>query len=300
MSILGIPNRPEALRHKISQSRDHHSKKRRGLLKFKAAPPLFARHMLASQARSKLTARLYHICREEARRTLRTPVRGPALAATTPTAPLPPSTAAAMKSSHSAAAAGGGGGAAADPLLAAEKKALRRQIGAALKALDPGAMAAQSELSLLLLFCLVWSQTPAQRLSVVVPSLPSHNPTPALLTSSLSPCTNNIQIPGDAIARHVLSSRAFASARSVGVYVSCERLREPSTAAVLEAALARGKRVYVPRVDDRSSGMRLLRLGAVGELIEVPPFGILEPPVEDGSGAPREDGEKEEECFFFS
>jgi 5-formyltetrahydrofolate cyclo-ligase len=67
--------------------------------------------------------------------------------------------------------------------------------------------------------------------------------------------------PGAQIADRVLASRAFAAARTVGVYIHCARLSEVDTMPVLAAALARGKRCYVPLVDDQDSNMRLLHIG---------------------------------------
>ena len=67
----------------------------------------------------------------------------------------------------------------------------------------------------------------------------------------------------------MLRARAFEAARSVGVYVTCARLREPETRALLEAALARGKRCYVPLVDDRGGNMRLLHVGARARALAV-------------------------------
>jgi 5-formyltetrahydrofolate cyclo-ligase len=42
--------------------------------------------------------------------------------------------------------------------------------------------------------------------------------------------------------------------------------------------------VYVPRVDDAASNMRLLHVASLSDLRPVPPFGILEPPDEYGGG----------------
>lgn len=48
-------------------------------------------------------------------------------------------------------------------------------------------------------------------------------------------------------------------------------------------------RVYVPRVLDRDSNMHFLRLYGFEELVQVPPFGIREPPLVDAAGTPRAD-----------
>ncbi|KFM24790.1 5-formyltetrahydrofolate cyclo-ligase [Auxenochlorella protothecoides] len=76
---------------------------------------------------------------------------------------------------------------------------------------------------------------------------------------------------------------------SVAVYVDCERLREVQTESIVTAALKSCARVYVPRVLDRDSNMHFLRLQGLEELVQVPPFGIREPPLTDAAGAPRSD-----------
>ncbi|GBF87421.1 5-formyltetrahydrofolate cycloligase [Raphidocelis subcapitata] len=91
-----------------------------------------------------------------------------------------------------------------------------------------------------------------------------------------------------AIAARVLASRAFASARTVGVYIHCAKLHEVDTMPLLRDALAQGKRVYVPLVDDRNSNMRLLHIDAADDMRPAPPFGILEPSVSYADGSARE------------
>lgn len=48
------------------------------------------------------------------------------------------------------------------------------------------------------------------------------------------PCT------GAQIAQHILQSRFFKEAHSVGLYITCERLREVDTTALLDGALQHG------------------------------------------------------------
>ncbi len=47
--------------------------------------------------------------------------------------------------------------------------------------------------------------------------------------------------PGSAICQRVMMSPWFAAARSVGLYVTCERLREVDTSVLLAAALQDGE-----------------------------------------------------------
>lgn len=48
---------------------------------------------------------------------------------------------------------------------------------------------------------------------------------------------------GAAIAQHVIACPLFQAASSVGLYITCERLREVDTSALLAAALAAGKQL---------------------------------------------------------
>uniref|UniRef100_A0A7S3QMX2 5-formyltetrahydrofolate cyclo-ligase n=2 Tax=Dunaliella tertiolecta TaxID=3047 RepID=A0A7S3QMX2_DUNTE len=92
-----------------------------------------------------------------------------------------------------------------------------------------------------------------------------------------------------AIARHVLDAPFFSNSQNLGIYVHCARLREVDTSALLQSAMASGKRCYVPVVEDKESNMKLLHLDALSSLVSVPPFGILEPPSTYASGEPRVD-----------
>ena len=84
------------------------------------------------------------------------------------------------------------------------------------------------------------------------------------------PSTSTLSRSAAAIASHVLASPLWAASTRVGAYVAAPRLREVETGALLEAALREGagsaaspspKRLFVPVVDDRAAGMRLLHLG---------------------------------------
>ncbi|KAL6772094.1 hypothetical protein ACKKBG_A28910 [Auxenochlorella protothecoides x Auxenochlorella symbiontica] len=99
----------------------------------------------------------------------------------------------------------------------------------------------------------------------------------------------DMQSESAAIGEQVGSCTLFKTAQSVAVYVDCERLREVQTESIVTAALKSCARVYVPRVLDRDSNMHFLRLQGLEELVQVPPFGIREPPLTDAAGAPRSD-----------
>lgn len=50
---------------------------------------------------------------------------------------------------------------------------------------------------------------------------------------------------GSQIAQQVIASSFFQAARSVGLYITCERLREVDTMTLLTAALQQGKQAMV-------------------------------------------------------
>jgi len=76
----------------------------------------------------------------------------------------------------------------------------------------------------------------------------------------------------------------------VALYLSTPRLREVDTRRVVGEALGReGCAVYLPRVDGRSSNMRMLRVTDLSECAPAPPFGIPEPGDADAAGRPRGD-----------
>lgn len=54
------------------------------------------------------------------------------------------------------------------------------------------------------------------------------------------------------------------------------------------------RKLYVPRVEDRNSNMRMLRISSVDELI-VKSMNLLEPALSDADGNQHEDGN----YFFF-
>ena len=101
----------------------------------------------------------------------------------------------------------------------------------------------------------------------------------------------NLEKESAAVCQHVLKSAKFVGARRVGLYVAASRLREVDTTLLLEAVLGAGgeeQALFVPRVEDASAGMSLLRIGDLAEL-RAQCMGILEPEptLADGS-TPRE------------
>lgn len=92
-----------------------------------------------------------------------------------------------------------------------------------------------------------------------------------------------------AVQRAVQRAGWWRGAATVGLYCHCERLLEVRTSALLAAALAAGKRLFVPQVVDRHGGMRFLHLADPAELRAAPPFGIPEPGPRYPDGRPREE-----------
>eukprot|EP01023_Acetabularia_acetabulum_P014024 TRINITY_DN1685_c2_g2_i1.p1 TRINITY_DN1685_c2_g2~~TRINITY_DN1685_c2_g2_i1.p1 ORF type:complete len:239 (+),score=17.14 TRINITY_DN1685_c2_g2_i1:124-840(+) len=86
-----------------------------------------------------------------------------------------------------------------------------------------------------------------------------------------------MQGQSEAIGRSVLSSNWWKNADRVGLYIQCERLREVDTSLIVQDALEKDMKVYIPRVDGQQSDMSFLHLDRMESLESVPPFGILEP-----------------------
>jgi 5-formyltetrahydrofolate cyclo-ligase len=82
---------------------------------------------------------------------------------------------------------------------------------------------------------------------------------------------------------------ALQSAERIVAYLACERLREVDLSAVVESTLSARKALFVPRVNDKSSNMSMLRITSLDGLQQVPQFGIVEPTDTDEHGKPRED-----------
>ncbi|XP_043687061.1 5-formyltetrahydrofolate cyclo-ligase, mitochondrial isoform X2 [Telopea speciosissima] len=100
-----------------------------------------------------------------------------------------------------------------------------------------------------------------------------------------------------AIQDIVLEASWFKSSKSLCAYVSCDSLREVNTSKILSAILCntaeegqkqKRKKLYVPRVEDRNSYMRMLNISNTSDLIPNS-MNILEPAPVDSDGNQRED-----------
>ncbi|XP_072989163.1 5-formyltetrahydrofolate cyclo-ligase, mitochondrial [Typha latifolia] len=100
-----------------------------------------------------------------------------------------------------------------------------------------------------------------------------------------------------AIQNIVLNSSWFKSSASLCAYISCEALREVDTSRIVAEVLRYTdaehhtqvmKELYVPRVEDKNSNMRMLKISSTGDLI-ANSMNILEPSPIDANGNPRED-----------
>ncbi|XP_028754352.1 5-formyltetrahydrofolate cyclo-ligase, mitochondrial isoform X2 [Neltuma alba] len=97
----------------------------------------------------------------------------------------------------------------------------------------------------------------------------------------------------DAIQRVVLEAPWFKNSTSICAYISSNALREVDTSKIVSAILSNPatgikKKLYVPRVEDRNSNMRMLRISTVDDLV-LNSMNILEPTLVDHNGNPRED-----------
>ena len=93
-----------------------------------------------------------------------------------------------------------------------------------------------------------------------------------------------IRSAGEAIERRLLASAAYARARSVFVYVSVDN--EPPTEGIIKAALADGKKVYVPKC----AGPRTMVAARIRAMEDLAPgaYGIPEPKTVTLSAAPED------------
>ncbi|PWA71588.1 5-formyltetrahydrofolate cyclo-ligase [Artemisia annua] len=101
----------------------------------------------------------------------------------------------------------------------------------------------------------------------------------------------------DAIQNLILEAPWFKSCKGLCAYISCSALREVDTSKVLRHILNNPtkdgetettKRLYVPRVEDKNSHMRMLNISSMDDLI-ANSMNILEPAPVDASGNDRED-----------
>ncbi|KAJ6849520.1 5-formyltetrahydrofolate cyclo-ligase, mitochondrial isoform X1 [Iris pallida] len=95
----------------------------------------------------------------------------------------------------------------------------------------------------------------------------------------------------------VLGSSWFNSASRLCAYISCEALREVDTSRVLSEVLKQDdadcstqvkKKLYVPRVEDKNSHMRMLNISSINDLV-ANSMNILEPSPVDANGNQLED-----------
>ncbi|KAL6192444.1 hypothetical protein ACLB2K_033532 [Fragaria x ananassa] len=98
----------------------------------------------------------------------------------------------------------------------------------------------------------------------------------------------------------VLSAPWFKYSESICAYISSPELREVDTSRIVSKILSKPcngeegdvvirRKLYVPRVEDRNSNMRMLRIDSVDDLI-VKSMNVLEPALSDAEGKLYEDG----------
>ncbi|PPS12981.1 hypothetical protein GOBAR_AA07660 [Gossypium barbadense] len=97
----------------------------------------------------------------------------------------------------------------------------------------------------------------------------------------------------NAIENIVVESSWFKASKSLCAYVSSPALLEVGTSRIISEVLSSSakerKKLYVPRVEDRNSNMKMLMISSVKDLIEKS-MNILEPALVDSDGNQREDG----------
>uniref|UniRef100_A0A2P2JRI9 5-formyltetrahydrofolate cyclo-ligase-like n=1 Tax=Rhizophora mucronata TaxID=61149 RepID=A0A2P2JRI9_RHIMU len=101
----------------------------------------------------------------------------------------------------------------------------------------------------------------------------------------------------NAIQSLVLEAPWFKASRSLCVYISCASLREVDTSRIISEVLSNPpkegnaqsrKKLYAPRVEDKNSNMRILKITSVDDLM-ANSMNILEPTLVDSDGNQRED-----------
>lgn len=102
----------------------------------------------------------------------------------------------------------------------------------------------------------------------------------------------------NAVQNLVLGAPWFKSSQRLCAYISCSALREVDTSKLLSQILEnpaqdgnvemRKKKLYVPRVEDKNSHMRMLHISRIDDLV-ANSMDILEPVPVDGDGNERED-----------
>ncbi|GLT41596.1 hypothetical protein SLA2020_156480 [Shorea laevis] len=90
----------------------------------------------------------------------------------------------------------------------------------------------------------------------------------------------------------VLESTWFKAGKSLCAYISSAALREVDTSRIVSEVLSdhakKGKKLYVPRVEDNNSNMKMLKISTVDDLT-ASSMNILEPSLVDSDGNHRED-----------
>ncbi|XP_038692719.1 5-formyltetrahydrofolate cyclo-ligase, mitochondrial isoform X2 [Tripterygium wilfordii] len=89
----------------------------------------------------------------------------------------------------------------------------------------------------------------------------------------------------NAIQNIVLEAPWFRASESMCAYISCASLREVDTSRIVSETK---RKLYVPRVEDRNSNMRMLKISSLEDLI-ANSMNILEPALVDFQGNQRED-----------
>lgn len=96
----------------------------------------------------------------------------------------------------------------------------------------------------------------------------------------------------NAIQDIILGAPWFKSSRGLCAYISCSALREVDTSKLLSHILqlppAGGKKLYVPRVEDKNSHMSMLNISRIDDLV-ANSMNILEPTPVDADGNARQD-----------
>ncbi|XP_038995481.1 5-formyltetrahydrofolate cyclo-ligase, mitochondrial-like isoform X2 [Hibiscus syriacus] len=96
----------------------------------------------------------------------------------------------------------------------------------------------------------------------------------------------------NAIQNTVVESSWFKASKNVCAYISSPALLEVDTSRIISEVLSspakERKKLYVPRVVDRNSNMKMLMISSVDDLIEKS-MNILEPALVDSDGIQRED-----------
>lgn len=81
------------------------------------------------------------------------------------------------------------------------------------------------------------------------------------------------------ITRKFLESEVYKRCKTIFIYISMNE--EIHTKGIILNALEEGKRVCVPKVEVKGRVMKAIEIKSLNQMIETPPFGILEPPTFD-------------------